>query len=70
MHSLWKEPTLSELLEDPLIILLMTRDGVARSDIETLMAAMQDRSIDHNQRSEFPCLQVSAIADSALAACP
>lgn len=32
-----KEPVLSDLLDDPIVRLLMARDGVSRVDVETLM---------------------------------
>lgn len=36
-------PTISELLDDPIIIAVMQRDGVSKNDLSSLMAAMRDR---------------------------
>lgn len=38
-----KTPTISELLDDPIIIAVMQRDGVTKNDLSSLMAAMRDR---------------------------
>ena len=35
------EPTLSEVLDDPSIRLLMARDGVTRGDLELLIQSMR-----------------------------
>ena len=37
------EPTLSEMLADPLVQALMRRDGVSRSALESVIAQVQDR---------------------------
>ena len=50
-----KEPSLNELLDDPLVILLMTRDGVTRSEIEAIMADMQLRPDSYENRMETIC---------------
>jgi hypothetical protein len=41
-HSCFNEPTLSELLDDPLIWLLMASDGVDPSELQALFAEMAD----------------------------
>lgn len=38
-----RTPTISELLDDPIIIAVMQRDGVTKNDLSSLMAAMRDR---------------------------
>ena len=38
------EPTLSELLSDPIFIVLMERDGLTRRDVETLIKKIRQRS--------------------------
>lgn len=35
-----REPTLGEMLEDPIVQLVMARDGVACGDVENLMNSM------------------------------
>ena len=35
------EPTLDELLSDPVIVALMERDGIGATDLRELLAAMQ-----------------------------
>lgn len=37
------EPVLGDLLRDPIVALLMARDGVTRGDVETLMDALPIR---------------------------
>jgi len=37
------EPSIQELLDDPVIEAVMARDGVARLDLEHLIAEMRDR---------------------------
>lgn len=48
-----REPTLGEMLEDPIVRLLMARDGIGRPDVENLMAnvtipcrAVEDHTAD------------------------
>lgn len=36
-------PTIKELLDDPIIIAVMQRDGVSKNDLSSLMTAMRDR---------------------------
>ncbi len=45
-----KEPILSDLLDDPIILLLMGRDGVRRVDVETLMDDVVVRSKNDGSR--------------------
>jgi hypothetical protein len=35
-----REPTLKDMLDDPIVHELMARDGVARADVEELMAGL------------------------------
>ena len=35
-----REPTLADMLEDPIVRLLMARDGIARPELEKLMSGM------------------------------
>ena len=39
-----EEPALGDLLDDPIVVLLMTRDGVMRSEVERLMDECAFRS--------------------------
>jgi hypothetical protein len=49
------EPTLDELLSDPVIVALMERDGIAASDLRELLAAMEKaRQNRRTPRSETP----------------
>lgn len=36
-------PTIKELLDDPIIVAVMQRDGVTKNDLSSLMATMRDR---------------------------
>ena len=38
-----EEPVLGDLLRDPIVALLMTRDGVTRGDVESLIDALPIR---------------------------
>jgi hypothetical protein len=38
-----RTPTIKELLDDPIIIAVMRRDGVSKNDLSSLMATMRDR---------------------------
>jgi len=44
-HEPGIEPSLKEMLDDPLIQFVMKRDGVTRADIETLIGSMRARFI-------------------------
>jgi len=49
-----KEPSLSELLDDPLVALLMASDGVTRTEVESLMAGMRLKPVGYEfQRKKF-----------------
>lgn len=39
-------PTIKELLDDPIIVAVMQRDGVTKNDLSSLMAAMRDRLLN------------------------
>lgn len=45
-----KDPTLSELLEDPIVIAVMRRDGVSREHVQQLMAQIRRNLRDQNRR--------------------
>jgi hypothetical protein len=36
-------PTIKELLDDPIILAVMRRDGVSRHEVSSLMNTMRDR---------------------------
>ncbi|HYG87718.1 MAG TPA: hypothetical protein VD978_15770 [Azospirillum sp.] len=38
-----RDPTLSEILEDPIIVAVMTRDGTSREHVQQLMEQMRRR---------------------------
>jgi len=38
-----KEPTLSELLSEPIVVMLMRRDGIDANAVATLLAGIQRR---------------------------
>jgi hypothetical protein len=46
MHVTFPEPSLAELLDDPLVQLLMARDGVKDSELRSLV-----QSIAHARRA-------------------
>ena len=46
------EPALGELLDDPIVALLMARDGVTRSEVERLM---DERALRPEQQQEAAC---------------
>ncbi len=51
-----KEPILSDLLDDPIIALLMARDGVRRVDVETLVDDVVVRSkTDESHVADCAC---------------
>jgi hypothetical protein len=50
MHAGIKELTLCELLDDPLVVLLMRRDGISRSEVEILMAKIQIHALNRKWR--------------------
>ena len=51
-----KEPLLSELLEDPIVLLLMTRDGVKRCEVEALIEDLPTRPKNtENQMAGCAC---------------
>ena len=68
MHACNKELSLSDLLEDPLVLLLMRRDGVTRSKVEELMAKMQIHLLNREWRAatsangvpEFPIVPANS----------
>lgn len=45
-----KDPTLSELLDDPLVAAVMRRDGVSREHLQQLMAQIRRNLRDQNGR--------------------
>ena len=48
----YEELSLGELLDDPFVVLLMTRDGITRSDAEEVMAGMRLRSVGYEYGME------------------
>ena len=46
------EPALGELLDDPIVALLMARDGVTRGEVERLM---DERALQPEQQQESAC---------------
>jgi hypothetical protein len=68
MRACNKELSLSDLLEDPLVLLLMRRDGVTRSKVEELMANIQIQLRNREWRaansangvSEFPIVPANS----------
>ena len=40
-----EEPTLAEVLADPLVHLVMRRDGVSRAELDAIIAAAQARRL-------------------------
>jgi len=63
-----QEPSLSELLEDPLVLLLMARDGVTRHDIVALMTDMRIRSLDDIERYDFPSSRPKSVISESSSA--
>lgn len=45
-----KDPTLSELLDDPIVAAVMSRDGVSREHVQTLMDQMRRRLRDRREQ--------------------
>ena len=41
-----KEPTLGEMLDDPIVQILMKRDGVQRASLELLMSDVREKRTD------------------------
>jgi hypothetical protein len=41
-----KEPTLGEMLDDPIVQTLMKRDGVQRASLELLMSDVREKRTD------------------------
>ena len=41
-----KEPTLGEILDDPIVQTLMERDGVRRTSLELLMSDVREKRSD------------------------
>lgn len=62
-----REPVLSELLEDPIVLLLMRRDGVTPSEVEALMADMPIRSINDENLTVADCACRQQKVNTALA---
>ncbi len=51
-----REPTLSDMLEDPIVQLVMTRDGVARIDVEELVHGLAiPRTRVGSQKADCAC---------------
>ncbi|HEY0833058.1 MAG TPA: hypothetical protein VGE72_04030 [Azospirillum sp.] len=48
------DPTLSELLDDPLVLAVMSRDGVSREHLLQLMAQIRRNLRDQNGRDQNP----------------
>lgn len=38
-----RDPTLSEILDDPIILAVMARDGISREHVQKLMEQMRNR---------------------------
>jgi hypothetical protein len=45
------EPSLNEMLDDPVVQVVMARDGVKRREIVALMGRLQDQRTDNPGRS-------------------
>lgn len=45
-----KDPSLSEILDDPIVIAVMTRDGISRKYVQDLMERMRCRLRAQQQR--------------------
>lgn len=45
------EPSLNEMLDDPVVQVVMARDGVKRREIVALMGRLQDKRTDSAGRS-------------------
>lgn len=41
--ELRKDPSLSEILDDPIVVAVMTRDGISREHVQHLMEQMRRR---------------------------
>jgi hypothetical protein len=55
------EPTLDELLSDPVIVALMERDGIGANDMRELLAAIEKaRHNPRTPRSEKPAAVLDA----------
>ena len=51
-----REPTLDELLSDPMICQLMARDGADPNDVHTMLLRIAERKKKPNEVSEFEML--------------
>jgi hypothetical protein len=49
------EPSIKELLDDPVIEAIMVRDGVHRKELESLIADVRGRLRDSNSRRAEDC---------------
>lgn len=65
--SMEREPTLSEMLDDPLVRLVMARDGVRPDEVRTLIAATAARLAARSAAAHTPA-DTAAPAASGLAA--
>ncbi|MFC7332485.1 hypothetical protein [Rhodocista pekingensis] len=66
-----REPTLSEMLDDPLVRLVMARDGVRPDEVRTLIAATAARLAARSaarSADAHPSAETAAPAASGLAA--
>ena len=45
-----KDPSLKEILEDPIVVAVMTRDGISREHVQHLMDQMRRRLRDQQER--------------------
>ena len=53
----YKEPRLSELPEDPIVLLLMARDGFKRSEVEALLEDLPIRlKNSENRATDCACI--------------
>lgn len=61
-----REPTLGEMLDDPIVRLLMARDGVARPDMEKLIdnITVPQRAVERHTTdcSCAPCMSMMTLA--------
>lgn len=61
MQLCGREPTLTELLNDPIVHLVMRADGVTKSDILSLYDANSD---DVREEEEMPAFMCSHLIES------
>lgn len=45
-----RDPTLSELLDDPIVVTLMARDGTSREDVRVLIETVRRRLLEKRDR--------------------